>query len=120
MRLLPNAITPLSRVFADLLHNNSHGKTRRCTARCTPLTRFVADLPRSNSHGKTPLHCALSRGWGRDAAVPTALHLMAAGADINAEDSNGERPLHVAARHNMAAIVERLVEMGAEVGWMGF
>ena len=46
--------------------------------------------------------------------VATMRRLVAEGADVNGQGAEGWRPLHVAAHHGHVAVVEVLVELGAD------
>jgi ankyrin repeat protein len=66
-----------------------------------------------DSDGSTPLHCASWKGHPAVVAV-----LLAAGADVNARNSNehwGTTPLHAAAHANQAAIAQLLLDHGADL-----
>jgi ankyrin repeat protein len=63
--------------------------------------------------GSTPLHCATWKGQAEVVSL-----LLAAGADVNAENANehwGTTPLHAAAHANQAAIAQMLIDQGADV-----
>lgn len=51
--------------------------------------------------------------WGRHADILACL--VAARADIEARDSNGDRPLHLAAAHRNPGSARRLISLGAEL-----
>jgi hypothetical protein len=66
-----------------------------------------------------PIHVAAAGNptaarWDPDAQARTILTLIEAGADPNATDKRGVRPLHIAARTRCAAAVAALLERGAE------
>lgn len=66
-----------------------------------------------DADGSTPLHCACWKG--HDSVVTV---LLAAGADVNAENSNehwGTTPLHAAAHANQKKIAELLIAHGANI-----
>jgi ankyrin repeat protein len=66
-----------------------------------------------DTDGSTPLHCATWKGHPHAAAL-----LIAAGANVNAHNSNehwGTTPLHAAAHANQAAIAQLLIDSGADV-----
>jgi len=62
-----------------------------------------------NSHGNTALHAAIAGAAG--ARVVAAL--LGHGADVNAEDAGGHRPLHLAAFEGDAETVQTLLAHGA-------
>jgi ankyrin repeat protein len=62
-----------------------------------------------NSHGNTALHAAVA---GRAGARVIAA-LLCHGADVNAEDAGGYRPLHLAAFEGDAETVQTLLAHGA-------
>jgi uncharacterized protein len=62
-----------------------------------------------NAHGNTALHAAIAGAAG--ARVMTAL--LRHGADVNAEDAGGHRPLHLAAFEGDAETVQMLLAHGA-------
>lgn len=77
------------------------------------LATDAALLHARDSDGSTPLHCAAWKGHREIVAF-----LLEAGADANAENSNGHwgtTPLHAAAHANQAAIAELLIQHGADV-----
>ncbi len=74
----------------------------------------AANMRRSN-----PLHyaadgCLTGRVWDAKRQVKTIQCLLAAGADINAQDKNGAAPLHRAVRTRCAAAVDCLLKAGAD------
>ena len=62
-----------------------------------------------NSHGNTPLHAAAA-GRGD---IRIVSQLLAAGADVDAAEPAGYRPLHLAAGQGKAAVVDTLLARGA-------
>jgi ankyrin repeat protein len=56
----------------------------------------------------------LLRNAARDCDVATMRRLVAEGADVNGQGAEGWRPLHVAAHYGHVAVVEVLVELGAD------
>ena len=61
--------------------------------------------------GSTPLHAAA--GWASDPAVISLL--VDGGAEVNVADEEGYLPLHRAAQHGTPAVVQALLNAGAEV-----
>jgi len=73
----------------------------------------------TNHRHSTPLHYAadgyiIAPSWNPKKQVQTLTHLLAAGADINAQDKNGATPLHRAVRTRCAAAVRFLLNAGAD------
>lgn len=66
--------------------------------------------PERDSLQRTPLHRAVRVG-----RVNEVNHLLAAGADVNAADCDGDTALHMAARNNDAALVTLLLDRDADV-----
>ena len=65
---------------------------------------------RSNSdYEETPLHVA-ARSSFQSAQV-----LITHGADVSAQDTEGEQPIHDAARHNQHKIIELLLMVNADI-----
>ncbi|MBX9649737.1 MAG: ankyrin repeat domain-containing protein [Xanthobacteraceae bacterium] len=74
-----------------------------------------ADHSARNRRGAEPLHYAAdSNIWSPASQVATIDCLIRAGADPNAVDKSGVRPLHRAVRTRCAAAVEALLAGGAE------
>ena len=66
-----------------------------------------------DTDGSTPLHCATWKGQ-----VDVVACLLKAGADVNAQNTNGHwgtTPLHAAAHANQAEIARLLIEHGANL-----
>lgn len=78
----------------------------------TALERILVgglDVQWRDDQGRTALHhCA-----GHPAGVPAVVALVKQGADIDAEDQRGLRPLHLAVRNDREAVCEALVALGA-------
>ena len=83
------------------------------------LIRRGADMDRRNNAGSTPLMSALLRAKGNRASegrrFEIVTRLLEAGADPNLGRDDGDFPLHHAARHYDAGIVQKLLDAGAEV-----
>ena len=62
-----------------------------------------------NSHGNTALHAAIAGAAGARVVAALLRH----GADVNAEDAGGHRPLHLAAFEGDAETVQTLLAHGA-------
>ena len=62
------------------------------------------------NNGDTPLHWAVDRGH-----TETVRALIAAGADVNAQNERGYPPLHWAASRGHTETVRALIELRAEV-----
>jgi len=62
-----------------------------------------------NSHGNTALHAAIAGAAGARVVAALLRH----GADVNAEDAGGHRPLHLAALEGDAETVQTLLAHGA-------
>lgn len=66
-----------------------------------------------DADGSTALHCAAWKGH-----LNAVVHLLAAGADVHAHNSNdhwGTTALHASAHANHGAIVQVLIDAGADV-----
>jgi hypothetical protein len=81
--------------------------------------RILAGKPDMRSELRPVDHRMLA--WAirrrRDAAVPL---LLEAGLDPNVPDVDGETPLHLAARHGSAEVVDRLLRAGASADALNF
>jgi ankyrin repeat protein len=78
------------------------------------LLRVGADPDVRNYLKQTPLRQV---SWQRhDRVVEIAKVLIDAGANINAADSDGWTPLHVAVRYDNRALLEELIRRGADLG----
>ncbi|MGZ5841687.1 MAG: ankyrin repeat domain-containing protein [Xanthobacteraceae bacterium] len=81
------------------------------------LIALGAGVRARNRRGAEPLHYAAdgmpgTATWNPDAQAATIALLIAAGADPNAADSSGVRPLHRAVRTRCAAAAEALLAGG--------
>ncbi|VUC35566.1 unnamed protein product [Clonostachys rosea] len=75
------------------------------------VERNLLSVSSLTSSQKTPLHFSASRGF------PDIIeYLVAAGANLNTKDANGNTPLHLAAREGQVKTVKLLVELGAMEG----
>ncbi len=87
------------------------------------LVELGADPKRANADGSTPLMAAAGLGTfapteeagTEDEALETVAWLLAAGADVDAADRNGETPMHGAAYKSLPRMVRFLAERGAKV-----
>jgi Ankyrin repeats (3 copies) len=73
----------------------------------------------TNHRASTPLHYAADGyitgpAWDANRQVKTIRRLLAAGADIHAQDKNGAAPLHRAVRTRCAAAVRCLLDAGSD------
>jgi ankyrin repeat protein len=69
------------------------------------LIKLKSDVTATDIHGRTPLHYAVdpenrNHDWAEDRAYDTIKHILAAGGDVNAKDSNGESPWNLANRND--------------------
>ncbi|KPP73849.1 serine/threonine-protein phosphatase 6 regulatory ankyrin repeat subunit A-like, partial [Scleropages formosus] len=62
---------------------------------------------------ETPLHIAAQVKEGKNVAEM----LLKSGADVNAEQENGETAVHIAARHGNLQTLKALIEEGGDVTW---
>lgn len=81
------------------------------------LIKYKADVKLTDRTGRTALHAvAKSAVWKSEQVVKI---LLGAGANIEAEDKFGHRPLHIAVRgwvdHNFPFVLKELLESGADV-----
>jgi len=85
--------------------------TRRCLLGFLDTRHLSSKVKGTLAHGITPLHRA-SFGFSGD--LETAQTLISAGANVNAVNSNGASPLHIAALR-CHALVPALLAAGAHV-----
>ena len=113
----PHGDTPLHAVIRLLKWNHSFAPAAIAT-----LVTAGADPNARNDNGATPLHLAAGPGeapafppgyfqWGSPDLVAL---LVEAGADIDARDGKGSTALQRATRRENAAVVARLLELGAD------
>ncbi len=87
------------------------------------LVELGADPKRANADGSTPLMAAAGLGTfapteeagTEDEALETVAWLLAAGADVDAADRNGETAMHGAAYKSLPRMVRFLADRGAKV-----
>ncbi len=87
------------------------------------LVELGADPLRPNKDGSTPLMAAAGIGTlapteeagTEDEALEAARYLLAAGADVNAVDKNGETAMHGAAYKSLPRMVRFLAASGAKI-----
>ena len=99
-------------VRADFACADFHRATHRgdlAGVECN-LANPETDASAADPFGDTPLHIAAFRG-----RIEIADHLLAAGANADAENLRGRAPLHVAAARGRMEIVDRLLAAGARV-----
>ncbi|MDE2871960.1 MAG: ankyrin repeat domain-containing protein [Gemmatimonadota bacterium] len=75
------------------------------------LLEAGAEVDARDNRGGTPLLEALRVTFGNELAIAA---LLDAGADVNAGDEDGRVPIHEAAMWQDAAVVGRLLELGAD------
>lgn len=104
---------------ADLNAVDRHGQNALCTAlRSTSDAALVSRLLDkgarlvTNTFGSTPLHVSVSSTQRRATALWDLL--VERGCDLNAQDNEGDTPLHVAACHWNASCVKYLLKKGAD------
>ena len=70
--------------------------------------------------GHTPLICAMNGGYGHTFNEQTSIIklLINSGANLNSRNSNGEMPLHLAAKNDSVNIVKLLISKGADINTM--
>lgn len=84
-------------------------------ARVVELLEAGADPSMPTGSGDTPLHLAAgSTRWPDSATFAVVELLVAAGADVNAVNGRGETPAESAWLADRSAVVDRLVELGAD------
>ena len=71
-------------------------------------------------HGASPLHLVSATHVDEDAAIECLKLLLKQGANINKRASNGSTPLHWAAGNGNGAIVDFLLDQGADPALMTF
>ncbi len=80
------------------------------------LTRRGVNINCTNNVGQNALHYALLKmSLFRMKEYRVVDFLINAGININHQDSNGETPLHMAARNNLFRVVDQLMATGADV-----
>ncbi len=89
---------------APLLHDANQGLGKRIQI----WLRYGADPNVANDSGQTALHLLAARGSGRDAI----LALIQAGADCDARDASGQRPMDLARRASLRIAERTLAESG--------
>ncbi|XP_052389010.1 serine/threonine-protein phosphatase 6 regulatory ankyrin repeat subunit B-like isoform X1 [Carassius gibelio] len=78
------------------------------------LLGFGANVQlRGGKARETPLHIAARVKEGEQVAEM----LLKSGADVNAEQENGESAMHVAARHGALQMIRALIQEGGDVTW---
>ena len=78
------------------------------------ITVHMADVNATTSYGDTPLHYATGDGTGVG-HVPVVSVLIAAGANVNAKEDEGQVPLHNAAIKGNIPVISMLIAAGADV-----
>ncbi|XP_067887441.1 transient receptor potential cation channel, subfamily N, member 1 isoform X5 [Heterodontus francisci] len=115
-------------VVKALLQKGAHvdAKTKDCytalhiaVQHCKPmvvqtLLGFGAQVQlKGGKAQETPLHIAARVKDGEKVAEM----LLKSGADVNAEQENGETAMHVAARHGNLKMIQALIEEGGDLTW---
>ncbi|RJE18640.1 ankyrin repeat protein [Aspergillus sclerotialis] len=78
------------------------------------LLKYRADAnSKTRAKGQTPLHFIIEHGYRSEGAVLAKL-LLDKGADVNAKDSNGQTPLHVADANQDYRYILLLLDRGAD------
>ena len=90
----------------EMLHDANHGHGKRIET----WLRYGANPNSKNQNGQTALHLIAARGKGRD----TISKLVEAGADLNARDNHGNRPLDLALRAASQVASKQLLVLGAD------
>ncbi|KAH3768036.1 Neurofibromin 1 [Pelomyxa schiedti] len=77
------------------------------------LSHHSVDMQHRLADGTTVLHLAVRQSLPRIAMILFAL--VEHGADINANDNNGDTPLHIAVKENNQPAIDCLLDLGAKV-----
>lgn len=89
----------------EMLHDANHGHGTRVQT----WLKYGANPNSRNEVGQTALHLIAARGTGRDAIRA----LVGAGADIDARDNLGNRPLDLARAAKQQTATQELISLGA-------
>ena len=96
----------------------THGIHRFFSLLCLPLSLVVTALPAATQTGPQPSEAALFMGLHAAAHKGDSVQierLVAGKADLNARDSNGRTPLHVATFARQRDAIRALVKAGADI-----
>ncbi|KAK3734194.1 hypothetical protein RRG08_037557 [Elysia crispata] len=121
-RGFPKCLRFLVESGADITATTQYGHTAMMTAvigRQVDSVKYLTEhmsvslLNLRNGSGNTALMKAAS--YGDDRSIKSLQHLIAAGADLDVEDADGNTALMLALQHRSAETVELLLQKGARV-----
>jgi len=96
---------------ADIFLKDKHGQTAVDCAKTDAIREYLVNFHKEKDSSLL--------GACRTGNLETAQASIDGGANVEAVDASGERPLHVAAKHGYIDVVRKLVEKGADINSKG-